>query len=428
MQNKNPNDIFVIDVSNHQGDVNWKQVAASGVKGVYLKLTEGTTFLDKRAYKNYLGAKNAGLRVGFYCFSHVTNDPKKEVDFFLKKLDDMKAAMPHCLDLENGKGQSKARITSFALEWLEYMEKKTGITPLLYTMMGFLPNFTSQKLARYPLWIARYNGKDNPGSSSIWSKWAMYQYTDKGKVKGISGNVDCNAMAADFFKAINTGVSYVADANPPSMLQNGDSGLAVKELQQNIMELGFKLPKYGADGSYGYEMAAAIRAFQQKYNLIVDGKAGEQTLAKVAELIAILNAPKKEDLPLVTSLGDKYSFQVKAKRDIGIYKYANLAENFKTLKEGTVFSIYGYTEGVKAYAVPSGFVQAKGVEPLSVTLTTGGLSKDMETEFRAFLKAEGINSELNLYAKGNPSAEIIVAGLDLVKVKQFLDKKDWWYK
>lgn len=138
--------------------------------------------------------------------------------------------------------------------------------------------------------------------------------------------------------------------------------------------------------------------------------------------------PKKDDLPKVTSLGDKYSFQVKATKDIGVYKYANLAENFKTLKEGTVFSVYGYTEGVKAYAVPGGFVQAKDVEPLSVTLTTGGLSKGMETHFRDFLKAERIDSELNLYAKGNPSAEITVSGLDLVKVKRFLNKNNWWYE
>ncbi|MED4284325.1 N-acetylmuramoyl-L-alanine amidase [Priestia megaterium] len=141
-----------------------------------------------------------------------------------------------------------------------------------------------------------------------------------------------------------------------------------------------------------------------------------------------VQVPKKDDLPKVTSLGDKYLFQVKATKDIGVYKYANLAENFKTLKKGTVFSVYGYTEGVKAYAVPGGFVQAKDVEPLSVTLITGGLSKEMETPFRDFLKAERIDSELNLYAKGNPSAEITVSGLDLVKVKRFLNKNNWWYK
>ena len=127
-----------------------------------------------------------------------------------------------------------------------------------------------------------------------------------------------------------------------------------------------------------------------------------------------------------TSLGDKYSFQVKAKKDIEVYKYANVTENFRTIKKDTIFSVYGYTYA--AWAVPGGFVQIKDVEPISVTIKTGGLSKDMEAEFRAFLKNEGIDSELHVNAIGNPSAKITAAGLDFVKVKQFLDKKGWYYK
>ncbi|MED3814397.1 hypothetical protein P4573_19260 [Priestia megaterium] len=126
------------------------------------------------------------------------------------------------------------------------------------------------------------------------------------------------------------------------------------------------------------------------------------------------------------SLGDRYVVQVKAKKDIGVYKHANLSKNFRTLKEGTVFSVYGYTYA--AWAVPGGFVQMKDVEPLPVMLITGGLSKEMEVNFRSFLKAKGIDAELNLYAKGNPSAEITAAGLDLVKVKQSLGKNNWWYE
>lgn len=138
--------------------------------------------------------------------------------------------------------------------------------------------------------------------------------------------------------------------------------------------------------------------------------------------------PKKEQLPKVTSLGDKYSFQVKSKVAAGVYKYSNLAEKQKTIGANTIFSVYGYTEGVKAWAVPGGFVMANQVEPIPVTLKTGGLTKENEAEFRAFLKGEGIDSELDVHAVGNPSAEITVAGLQLVKVKQFLDVKGWYYK
>jgi len=425
MQNRSSSDVFGIDVSNHQGDINWTDVAKSGVKFVYLKLTEGQTFLDKRAYQNYLGAKNAGLRVGFYCFSHVTNDPKKEVDFFLQKLGNMKVDLPHVLDLENGKGQSKARINAFALEWLKYMKQKTGITPMLYTMFGFFPNFSSKELANYPLWIARYYDAKNPGNSSIWSKWSVFQYSDRGTVKGIKTKVDVNAMSADFFKLINSGVSYVADSNPPSLLIKGDSGLAVKELQQDLLKLGYKLPKYGADGGYGDETVEAVKKFQADNKLTVDGKAGEQTLKKVADLI--IKANKPANLPPVTSLGDTYAFQVKAKVDTGVYTYADLSSKKSVLKKDTVFSVYGYT--TSGYAVGGGgFVKRNEVEPLKVTLVTGGLTKTAEDGFRAFLKENGISAELNVYAEGNPSAELTVGGLDLVTVKKYMDERKWYYK
>lgn len=432
MQSRNKQNILGLDVSHHNGKVDWKKVAAAGYKFVYLKLTEGKSYVDKTTYDNYVAAKNAGLRVGFYHYAHCTNNPIAEVDFFLKKLSAMKADLPHCLDLEENKGLSKAKVTAFALQWMEYLQKKTGITPILYTGFSFgNANFTST-VAKYPLWVARYSGSNrvqgfaNPGDSGIWNKWAMFQFTDSGKVNGIKGNVDINEMDIAFFKSIDSGVTVVGDANPPSQLQKGDTGLAVKELQQNLIKLGEKLPRFGDDGSFGEETVQAVKAFQSRNGLAADGIAGEKTLAKVAELIKELNKPKEEDLPAVTSLGDKYSFQVKATKDTGVYQYANLSEKFKVLKEGTVFSVYGYTYA--AYAVGGGgFVQMKDVEPLAVTLKTGGLSKDMETEFREFLKKEGIDSELNLYAEGNPSAEITVSGLDLVKVKKFLDKKEWYY-
>lgn len=162
--------------------------------------------------------------------------------------------------------------------------------------------------------------------------------------------------------------------------------------------------------------------------MLDDGIVGKNTLAKITELLKVQSTPKQEDLPKVTSLGDKYSFRVKSKVATGVYKYSNLAEKQKTIGADTIFSVYGYTQGVKAWAVPGGFVQAKDVEPIPVTLKTGGLNKDMEAEFRAFLKVEGIDTELNVHAKGNPSADITISGLQLVKVRQFFEVKGWYYK
>lgn len=432
MQNRSTQNVKVLDLSHHNTINSWPNIAKDGVKGVYIKLTEGTSFISSKAYDYYVAAKNAGLRVGFYHYAHCDNDPIKEVNFFLEKLNKMKVDLPHCLDLEENKGKSKAQVNAFALKWMEYLQKKTGITPILYTGYSFMGNFTKDT-AKYPLWVARYSGSnrvkgfDNPGNSIIWDKWSMFQFTDQGRVKGISGNVDINEMDLSFFKSINAGVVVTGDANPPSSYQKGDSGLGVKELQQKLMRLGEKLPRFEDDGSYGSETVEAVKAFQSRNGLTVTGVADEKTLAKVSDLIKALDAPKQEELPTVTSLGDKYSFQVKATKDIGVYKYANLAENFKTLKKDTVFSVYGYTYA--SFAVGGGgFVQMKDVEPLSVTILTGGLNPTMENELRDFLKVLSLDAELNLHGKGNPSAEIVVSGLVLVKVRQFLDEKGWYYK
>ncbi|AIW03428.1 endolysin [Bacillus phage Moonbeam] len=222
--------------------------------------------------------------------------------------------------------------------------------------------------------------------------------------------------------------SVKAPVNTPGIFRKGDSGSEVKALQEKLIKLGYKLPKFGADGQYGDEMIAAVKAFQKDNGLAVDGITGKDTTTKLDARLLEEAAPKAEDLPKVLSLGDKYSFQVKALKTINVYKYANLTGAFRSLANDTIFSVYGYTEDGKAYAVPGGFVSAKEVQALLVTITTGGLSTEMEAEFRAFLKEAKIGSQLNVYVTGNPSSTIETGGLDLVTVKKFLDQKGWYYK
>jgi len=222
--------------------------------------------------------------------------------------------------------------------------------------------------------------------------------------------------------------SVTPPVNTPGIYRKGDSGSEIKKFQQELLTLGYALPKFGADGQYGDEMVAAVKAFQKDNGLASDGIIGKDTSTMLASRVLAAQVPKQEDLPAVTSLGDKYSFQVKALKDINVYKYANLTGVFRTLTKDTVFSVYGYTADGKAYAVPGGFVSTKEVEALFVTITTGGLSEDMEKEFRAFLKEAKIGSQLNVYVTGNPSSTIETGGLDLVAVKKFLDQKGWYYK
>ncbi|MFB5661900.1 N-acetylmuramoyl-L-alanine amidase [Alteribacillus sp. HJP-4] len=78
-------------------------------------------------------------------------------------------------------------------------------------------------------------------------------------------------------------------------LQQGDQGVLVRQLQEDLLKVGEKLPNFGADGIFGAETTAAVRSFQQKHGLIVDGIAGPQTLTKLKEVLQKL---EKEEIYL----------------------------------------------------------------------------------------------------------------------------------
>ena len=81
-------------------------------------------------------------------------------------------------------------------------------------------------------------------------------------------------------------------ASTVKTLRKGSKGEAVKKLQQRLMELGYKLPRFGADGDYGNETVAAVKAFQQDWGLKVDGIAGPET-QKIMET-AVAKEPAKK--------------------------------------------------------------------------------------------------------------------------------------
>lgn len=220
--------------------------------------------------------------------------------------------------------------------------------------------------------------------------------------------------------------SQVGNDTVINYLNLGDKGASVKALQNKLMSLGYNLPKYGADGSFGKETDLAVKQFQKDHNLTADGIVGPATSKALGTATPKTTTPEPKDLPKVTSLGDTYAFRVKTKVDAGIYKYADLSQKERIIKAGTTFKVYGFTYA--SYAVGGGgFVQMKDVEEIPVTITTGGLNKKMEEEFRKFLKDSKIDGELNIYAKGNPSADINVKGIDIYKVRKFLDEKKWYY-
>ena len=91
-----------------------------------------------------------------------------------------------------------------------------------------------------------------------------------------------------------------------TILKRGMKGEDVRRLQQRLIELGYALPKYGADGEYGSETATAVKAFQRDRNLTADGIAGEATLAALyagqdnTYTVTLHNVPEAEAITLIS--------------------------------------------------------------------------------------------------------------------------------
>ncbi|MBR2567178.1 MAG: 1,4-beta-N-acetylmuramidase [Paenibacillus sp.] len=218
MQNRTPGNTQGIDVSRYQGNIDWPKVKASGMTFVFIKATEGRTYIDPNFKKNVTGALAAGMMVGTYHFFRGTTVEiaKAEAAHYATTLNSIGGAktlqLPPVLDYENNPDNlSKAQMNTVAKAFLTELQRLTGVKPIIYTGNAFARNFDAS-LGSYDLWIARYSNTRVPEDQSAWKRWTFWQYTDSGKVNGISGNVDMNEFSGT---AAQLRAKYAAGAPSP---------------------------------------------------------------------------------------------------------------------------------------------------------------------------------------------------------------------
>ena len=190
-----------IDVSYHQGMINWTQVAAAGKQFAFVRATAGTLTQDSRYATYRSGARAAGLAVGSYHFANpdtAPNDAANEANWFLQNATIASGDLIPVLDLEVSNGLSPAALTTWAQTWLQQVSASTGVRPVIYTT----PNFWSNSMANTDwfarngysvLWIAHWTSASQPTvPAGNWggSGWTFWQHSSTGTVPGISGPVD----------------------------------------------------------------------------------------------------------------------------------------------------------------------------------------------------------------------------------------------
>lgn len=186
-----------IDVSSYQGVIDWKKVKADGIEFAILKIIKKDLNPDKHFENNWTGCTNAGMPIhGVYNYSYATTVSKAKSDAteVLKILNGRKVKV--CMDVEDvclkGLGSKLIDIIDAYAEVIT----AAGLEFFVYTGLSFYNSYIKPYGGvKYPLWIAKYyqntgsfvetNKPDVPGMIG-------WQFTSKGKVDGISGNVDMN--------------------------------------------------------------------------------------------------------------------------------------------------------------------------------------------------------------------------------------------
>lgn len=191
-----------IDVSAHQGAIDWEKVAASGVDFAMIRLAyrgygTGKIANDIYAQDNLEGAAEAGLKLGIYFFSQATSveEAIEEANYVLRKMGGHDVTMPVVFDWEHV-GVDDARtndiydkrlLTDCALAFLQTIEE-AGYWPMIYFNTSQSRNlFYLDELEEYDFWLALYSNR-----MTFPYKVKMWQYTCTGKVPGVQGDCDIN--------------------------------------------------------------------------------------------------------------------------------------------------------------------------------------------------------------------------------------------
>lgn len=188
-----------IDVSSHQGEIDWKLVKEAGVEFVIIRLgyrgygEEGRLVKDPMAQEYYEGAKEQGLLVGGYVFSQALTEQEavEEAEMALEVTADWQLDLPVAFDWEFLHFEARTQdmvprlITNCAKAFCSTLEAG-GVQPMLYTGL-YVKTLKLEELKQYPMWLALYS--ENM-SYDYWMNF--WQYSCTGKVPGIETDVDLN--------------------------------------------------------------------------------------------------------------------------------------------------------------------------------------------------------------------------------------------
>lgn len=186
-----------VDVSHHQGAIDWRALARDDVHFAYIKASEGGDFVDPRFGENWDAALAAGLYVGGYHFFTLCRPGEDQALHFAATLKaDGPRVMPPAVDLEHmgpcRKGPAISDVEGEVRAFLAAMERLYGVRPILYTTQEFHDAYLTG-LQNERFWLRSLFRK--PGFRQ--DDWIIWQHHNRGTKRGVRGPIDLNSFRGD---------------------------------------------------------------------------------------------------------------------------------------------------------------------------------------------------------------------------------------
>ncbi len=181
-----------IDVSSHNGNIDFTLLSADSIRFVIIKASEGVSLHDKKFRKNYRDAVKSGMKVGAYHFFRKGSDGEAQARNFLSVLKGTHLDMPLVIDVEdwgNDRGVSDEKAKENLLAMVSYLNER-GLASMIYTNGDGYRKYYMDALNQLPLWLCSFKNPETLVSTGH----VIQQYSHWGSVDGISGEVDLNVF------------------------------------------------------------------------------------------------------------------------------------------------------------------------------------------------------------------------------------------
>lgn len=197
-----------IDISNHQGSIQWDHIDSSSIFFAFIKATEGGDFKDQSFYKNWTSARQNKIVVSAYHFFTFCRSGSEQAFNFMESVPNESDMLPPAIDLEYSGNckliKSKEELLRDIDDFINIIETEYNRKIIIYVTESFYNDYLVGLYPDNPLWVRDVFRQPKIKDTH---KWTFWQYTDKGRIDGIKTKVDLNVFNGtynDFKNLIST--------------------------------------------------------------------------------------------------------------------------------------------------------------------------------------------------------------------------------